>query len=284
MQNTQNNTTLVIGGNGKTGRRIAEKLSKGGQPIRIASRSSDIPFDWEKPDTWAAALEGCEQAYVAYYPDLAVPGALEAIKSLCNLAREKGLRKIVLLSGRGEPEAQACEFAVKESGLAWTIIRCSWFNQNFSESFLLDYVLAGTIALPAGDIQEPFVDADDIADVAVAALTDHKHDGELYELTGPDLLSFQQIAEIISSASGNSINFINTTHEAFIESLEHANVPEPMVQLLDYLMANVLDGRNAYLCDGVQRALGREPKSFVDYAKEVARSGVWNTEIAMTAK
>ena len=126
----------------------------------------------DRPESWAAALDGVSNAYVTYQPDLAVEGASEAIAELSRLAREKGLEHIVLLSGRGEPGAQRAEAALQASGVPWTIVRASWFNQNFSEGYLLDGVMAGEIALPAGAVLEPFIDVDDIADVVVAALTE----------------------------------------------------------------------------------------------------------------
>jgi uncharacterized protein YbjT (DUF2867 family) len=103
------NTTLVIGGNGKTGGRVANRLEMRGIEVRRASRSSEIPFDWEDRSTWAPALRGAAAAYVTYYPDLAVPGAADAIDELASLAVAAGLRRLVLLSGRGEPEAQRAE-------------------------------------------------------------------------------------------------------------------------------------------------------------------------------
>ncbi|MGH2671222.1 MAG: SDR family oxidoreductase, partial [bacterium] len=176
---------LVIGGTGKTGRRIADRLTERGVPVRVASRSTTPTFDWTDESGWAAALAGTRAAYIAYQPDLAFPGAPEAITRVSELAKAAGVEKLVLLSGRGEEAAEVCERIVQAAGLKWTIVRCSWFNQNFSENFLLESVRAGEIALPAGDAVEPFVDADDIADVAVAALTEDGHDSEIYELTGP---------------------------------------------------------------------------------------------------
>ena len=183
--NMTTKTTLVLGGTGKTGRRVAKRLKARGLPVRIGSRSGEPPFDWEDQATWAPALRNVGSVYISYYPDLAVPGAVTKVGSFAQLAVEKGARRLVLLSGGGEEEAQLGEQAVVDSGADWTIVRSTWFNQNFSEGFLLGQVLSGVVALPAGDVREPFVDADDIADVAVAALTDDRHAGQLYEVTGP---------------------------------------------------------------------------------------------------
>src|ERR671914_897352 len=193
--------TLVLGGNGKTGRRVVERLRVRGLPVRLGSRSGKPPFDWEDRSTWAPALDGVSAAYVTYYPDLAVPGAPEAIAAFAELAVASGTRRLVLLSGRGEPEAQRSEEALIASGADWTIVRCSWFNQNFSESAFLEPVLAGEVALPADGVREPFVDVEDIADVAVAALTEDGHVGKLYELTGPRLLTFSDAVAGIPEGS-----------------------------------------------------------------------------------
>jgi uncharacterized protein YbjT (DUF2867 family) len=177
--------TLVVGGTGKTGRRVAERLEVQGRAVRVGSRSGQPPFDWENRGTWEPALRGTAAAYLSYFPDLAAPGAREAVGALAELAVASGTRRLVLLSGRGEEEAQLAEEALRASGADWTIVRCSWFMQNFSEGYLLEPVLSGEVALPVGDVPEPFVDADDIADVAVAALTEDRHVGQLYELTRP---------------------------------------------------------------------------------------------------
>jgi uncharacterized protein YbjT (DUF2867 family) len=268
--------TLVIGGTGKTGRRIVERLRERGIPVRIGSRSAQPAFDWENQATWAAALKGCRAAYIAYYPDLGAPGAATAIKTLADQALASGVRRLVLLSGRGEEEAQRCEAIVKSSGADWTILRASWFSQNFSENFLVEDVLRGEVALPVGAVTEPFVDAEDIADVAVAALTDDRHIGQLYELTGPRLLTFADAVKEITKATGGDIRFVTISQKQFADDLGKQNLPEAIVALMAYLFTTVLDGRNSSLTDGVQRALGREPKDFAVYAREAAASGVWN--------
>ena len=266
---------LVLGGTGKTGRRVAARLTEKGVPTRIGSRSATPGFDWAREDGWDASLDGVSAVYVTLAPDLAVPGSTELIQAFCDRAKLKGVRRIVLLSGRGETEAQACEKIVQGSGLEWTIVRASWFHQNFSEGAFLDMVLAGAITLPVSAVKEPFVDADDIADVAVAALTEDGHSGEVYEVTGPRLMTFAEIAEDLSAAIGRNVQFIEISHAAFLEGVGASGVPEDIAWLMNYLFETVLDGRNAYLTDGVRRALGREPKDFADYARETARSGAW---------
>ena len=272
----ENELTLVLGGTGKTGHRIAERMTVKGHNVRVGSRSATPSFDWNNEAGWDACLEGVTAVYINYAPDLAMPGATDAIRAFVDLARRRGVRRAVLLSGRGEKEAQACEKIVQDSGLAWTIVRASWFNQNFSEGAFIDMVLGGAITLPAGDQVEPFVDVDDIADVVVAALTEDHHDGQIYEVTGPRLMSIADVAADLSRAVGREIAYVDVPHDAFVSEVASSGAPDDVVWMLDYLFATVLDGRNAYLTDGVRRALGRPPRDFADYAREVAATGLWS--------
>lgn len=273
-------TTLVLGGTGKTGRRVVERLEERGVAVRVGSRSAEPPFAWEDRTTWGPAVEGVGAVYVSYFPDLAIPGAVEAVRSFAGLAVGSGVGRLVLLSGRGEEEAQSAERAVREvadeAGAAWTVVRCAWFAQNFSEDYLLDPILQGEVVLPAGDVPEPFVDADDIADVAAAALTEDGHAGEVYELTGPRLLTFREAVAEISEATGRDVRFVPVSVRDYASVLEDEDVPREFVSFLTYLFAEVLDGRNASTADGVERALGREPRDFTDYARDAAATGVWD--------
>jgi uncharacterized protein YbjT (DUF2867 family) len=268
--------TLVIGGTGKTGRRVAQRLTARGMPIRIGSQQSDPPFDWEDQSTWAPVLDGVGAAYVTYFPDLAIPGAVAAVGSVTELALEHGVRRLVLLSGRGEDEAQRAERVVQDSGADVTIVRCAWFMQNFSENYMLEPIQAGELVLPADDTKlEPFIDADDIADVAVAALTDDRHIGELYELTSPRLWTFSEAISEIAAATGRAIRYVPVSAEEYEAVMEEENVPVEFRSFINYLFGEVL-GRNAFLTDGVQRALGREPRDFRDFVRDTAATGVWN--------
>ncbi len=275
MHTDQHKPTLVLGGTGKTGRRVAERLLARGLPVRIGSRSGQPPFDWSNPSTWAPALEGVGAVYISYYPDVAAPGGVEAVSSFAKAAVDNGVRRLVLLSGRGEPEAEEAEAAVRDSGADLTILRATWFAQNFSEGFMLEPVQQGVIALPAGDTPEPFVDLDDIADVAVAALTEDGHIGQLYELTGPRLLTFAEVAEEIAEVTGREIHYVPISIEEYATAATQQGLPGEVVDLLRYLFGVVLDGRNARVADGVQRALGRPPRDFRDYTRATAATGVW---------
>lgn len=263
--------TLVTGGTGKTGRRVAARLQELGVPVRIGSRAADPPFDWERPATWDAALDGARAVYIAFQPDLAVPGADEVIRALTARATAAGVRRLVLLSGRGEPEAEACERIVLSSGMDATVVRASWFLQNFTEGDFAPGVLAGELALPvAPDIAEPFIDADDLADVAVAALTQDGHAGEVYEVTGPRALTFPEVLDEIGRAAGRQVRYQPLTLEQFTGAMAAEGVPQDHLSLFAYLFTEVLDGRNAATTDGVHRALGRAPRDAATWASAAA--------------
>ncbi len=271
------NNILVLGGKGKTGRRVAERLAQIGHNVRIGSRSETPAFDWDKPEGWAAVLEGIEKVYITFQPDLAVPGALEAIEGLVKEAKRQNVKKLVLLSGKGEREAELCEQVVINSGIDHTIVRASWFNQNFSESFFLDAILAGHVALPMAQAKVPYVDADDIADVVVAALLGEQDNSKIYELTGSRFLTFEQVIEEIAKASGREITFTPISLPAYVKMMEEHGVPSDYVWLINYLFTEVLGNEaNQVIANGVETVLGRKPKDFSDYVKETAATGIWN--------
>lgn len=280
MTHRHDPTILLTGGTGTTGRRIAARFHDRGVRVRPASRRGTPPFDWQRPDTWAANLAGATSVYLAYAPDLAMPGAVATIERFCTVARQAGVEQFVLLAGRGEPEAEAAEEVVRASGARWTVIRASWFDQNFSEGMLAPSVLEGAIALPAGTVAEPFVDADDIADVAVAALTDPAHDGRTYDVTGPRLLTFGQAADELAAAIGRPVAYHAVTPDEFVAGAVAAGVLREEAEALAGLFTAVLDGRNAHLGDGVQQALGRSPRDFGDFARRAAADGAWGGQAA----
>ena len=214
-----NQPILVVGATGKTGSRVASKLEAKGLPARRGARQSDTPFDWEDPATWAPILTGVSKAYVTYFPDLAFPGAIEKLDAFAKVALDTGLQHIVLLSGRGEHFASMGEEVIRKSSLGFTIVRSAWFAQNFSEGYLRAPILGGFLPMPGGDVAEPIIDIDDIADVVVAALTEEGHLGERYEVTGPRLMTFAEMATVLSATLDRLIRHVPITFEDF-----HANI------------------------------------------------------------
>ncbi|MBY6163281.1 NmrA family NAD(P)-binding protein [Mameliella alba] len=270
----QINPILVLGATGKTGRRITDRLEARGVAVRRGSRNADRPFDWAAPETWGPVLDGVSAVYISYYPDITVPGAVETVTAFVDKARSAGVQKLVLLTGRGEHHAQRAEDVVRNAGIPFTIVRAAWFAQNFSEGALHAPVMAGVLPMPGGDVLEPIVDVDDIADVAAAALLDPGHDGELYEVTGPRLMRFADMAAALSQATGRSITHVPITFEEFHAALTR-DQGVMIADVLTGIARETLDGRNAHLADGVQRALGRPARDFATFATEAARKGAW---------
>ena len=273
---------LVIGGTGKTGRRVAEILKREGHHVKTGGRKTDPKFDWEDFSTFAPTLNGIDRAYVVYYPDLAIPGAKEAITALTEAALAEGLEKVVLLSGKGEVEAQACEQIVANSGLDYTLVRASWFNQNFSESVFLEPVLSGHVALPMPEARIPYVDADDLAAVVSKVLIDDTFNGETLEITGPRKLTFAELMEEISTATGRQIMYHPISMAEFAEGMRSAGLPETYIWLFSYLFEEVLSvDENQYISNDIEKVLGRKAIDFSEFAKKAADSGIWNIQEEM---
>jgi uncharacterized protein YbjT (DUF2867 family) len=287
MTNTsalQSPTTLVIGAHGKTGRRVAERLRALGRDVRAVSRSTAPGFDWTDQATWAAALDGVGSAYVTFQPDLAFPGASDTIAAFGAAARRHGLERLVLLSGRGEPQAQACEQLLLTCGVDTTIVRCSFFAQNFSEDFLHDAVLDGVIALPAGDVREPIIDAGDIADVAVKVLTEPGHAFPVYELTGPRLLSFTDVAVMLSTVTGREVTYRPISPGEYAVAAIEAGLPAEEAEMLAALFDHVFDGHNESLTSTVSDLLGRPARDFAGFAVDAAALGAWSLQATSRAR
>lgn len=268
---------LVMGAAGKTGRRVKERLENLNIDVRPGSRTAQIPFDWQKPETWAKALDGISKVYITFQPDLAVPTARATIQEFVAQAKKAGVDKLVLLSGRGEKEAESCEKEVVGSGIDFSIVRASWFMQNFSENFLAEGILQGALVVPEVNALEPFVDAEDIADVVVECLFDSIHSNKTYSLTGPELLSFRQGVELISGITNQPIAYMEIPLSSYTEAMRQKGYPEDVIWLVEYLFTEVLDGRNEFLTRDIEDVLGRKPRSFQEYASATATSGAWKT-------
>ncbi|SDJ61506.1 Uncharacterized conserved protein YbjT, contains NAD(P)-binding and DUF2867 domains [Streptomyces indicus] len=269
-------TVLVTQATGKTGRVVAEAAERAGLDVRRGSRSAAVPFDWTDRSTWDAALDGVDAVYLAHYFDIGAPGTAEDVAALAAKALEKGVRRLVLLSARGEPQAAPAERALRDSGADWTIVQAAWFMQNFSEGEMYGGMQAtGELAFPAGETLEPFIDTRDIADIVVAALTDEAHIGKAYDVTGPRLLSFRTAVEEIGAAAGREIPYIPVPAQAYGEILTEIGTPGPVAEFLVELFETMLDGHNASVTDGVRQALGRAPRTFEEFVREHASAGTW---------
>lgn len=272
----KNSPILIIGKNGKTGLRVEQRLQALGYATRGVSRSTEPSFDWEDQGTWRAALAGTRSAYITFHPDLAIPSAEQSIRDLVALAAELGLQHLVLLSGRGEAGARRAELVLEKSGLDWNVVRANWFMQNFSESFMIEGILNGELMLPAGDIVEPFIDVDDIADVAVATLTRPELRNRVFEVSGPRALTFAECVEAISEATGYPVKYTRIPIENFIEGLRAQGAADELLWLMGELFAVVFDGRNSSPTAGVEEALGRPATDFTEYLRKVMATGAWD--------
>ncbi|MCX4987086.1 NAD(P)H-binding protein [Streptomyces sp. NBC_00572] len=275
-------TVLVLGGTGKTGRRVVNRLKERGATVRAASRSGDVRFDWDDTSTWEPALAGVDVAYLVDAQDK--PGAWDAeaaLRELSGLAVAGGVRRLVLLQARvtepvGGKSLIAGERAVQESGAEWTVLRPNWFFQNFDEGVLLDGVRAGELSLPAGSGREPFVDTEDVAAVAVEALLGDGHAGQTYELSGARALTLDEAVKEIAQATGRDIRYVPVEHQAYVDELVSYDVPADYALFVADLVAQIRDNKNATPTDTVRRVLGREPRDFSDFVKDAAARGVWN--------
>ncbi|MGW6912442.1 hypothetical protein ACWGB8_01265 [Kitasatospora sp. NPDC054939] len=270
---------LVLGGTGKTGRRVAAGLRRRGHEVRVASRRGPARFDWTDPNTWEPVLDGIGAAYLV---DSLLPDAATSLAAFGKLAVAGGTERLVLLSHRDWVAAEGeeklpCERAVKESGAEWTLLKPAWFAQNFSEeAFFRGQVLDGEVVMSTGDGLEPFIDVNDIADVAVAALTGPGHAGRAYELTGPRLLHLGEVADTIARATGREVSYRPASPEEFTAYAARKGLPEDFAAMLNMLYGWIAENRFADLADGVQQALGREPRDFADYVRTTAPTGVWH--------
>ncbi|MBG0819416.1 NAD(P)H-binding protein [Planomonospora sp. ID91781] len=278
MTTTHAEQILVLGGTGKTGRRVVRRLREAGVAVRAASRSGEVRFDWFEPDSWAAALEGASAVY------LVAPEDPAPVHDFVKRAVDAGVRRFVALSGRGIEHVTgdfgqgmvAAEQAVRGSGVEWTVIQPNNFDQNFDEDLWLEPLRAGRLALPIGDVPEPFVDVEDVAEVAAVLLTEDGHAGRVYELSGPRGLTFAEAAETIGRAAGRTIEYVELTPEEYHRELLGQGYPEAAVRMLGALFEVHRGGHLAGVADGVRQVLGREPASFEDYAARTAAAGAWS--------
>lgn len=267
-------TVVVTGASGRTGRRVAEAARAAGLTVRAASRAQG--FDWTDDSTWADVLRGADAAYLAYPPDIGSPAGAGAVGALAREAVGLGVRRLVLLSSRGEERARPAEEALRTSGADWTVVRASWFAQNFSEGPLVDGLRHGELVFPAGEVREPFIDVRDIAEVVVAALTaGDRYVGRDLAVSGPRLLTFREAVAEIAAATGGELVYLPVTAREYGDSLAGFGVPPEEAEFLVELFETLLDGRNSHLSDGVREVLGREARDFTEFAREAAAAGIW---------
>ncbi|MFD9500030.1 NAD(P)H-binding protein [Streptomyces sp. NPDC060035] len=270
---------LVLGATGKTGRRVAARLREAGtRRVRAASRSGEVRFDWSLPNTWEPVLAGAEGVYLVAPDD---PGP---VRPFVTQAAAAGVRRFVALSGHGIDKGPGGDFgagmlageaAVRSSGAEWTVLRPNNFFQNFDEDLWLGPLRAGRLGLPIGDVLEPFVDADDVAEVAAAVLTRGGHAGRVYELSGPRALTFADATETIARAAGRVIRYVELTPAAYRAELLAEGWPEAAADALGAMFALHRAGHAADVGDGVQQVLHRAPADLEPWARRIAARTTW---------
>jgi uncharacterized protein YbjT (DUF2867 family) len=210
------------------------------------------------------------------------------VRPFVERAAQHGVQRVVLASGRGiDNPAYAkdssgvldgildSEAAVRDSGLEWTISRPGWFAQNFSEGFFTEGIRAGELRLPAGDGATGFVDAEDIAAVVVAALTEDSHTGQIYELSGPRALTLTEAVTTISEAAGREIRYVPLSVEEYVTELVQQGLLPADAEAFADVIEPLREGTDAYVSDGVVRALGRPPRTFAEFVTSTAAAGGW---------
>lgn len=273
-------TFLVLGASGKSGRRVAARLRLRGHCVRSASRSSETPFDWSDPSGWNAALSGIAAVYVV------PPSVSGPVHEFVGRAEDAGVRRVVLLSGRGADrwgdtdfgrDMRDAEDAVRASELEWTVLRPNNFDQNFDEELWYPPVKAGRLALPAGDVPEPFIDLEDVADVAAAVLTDpDRHGGKTYELSGPRAITFAEAAELIARAAGRPVAYEQVSPEEYRSLLQDQGVPPDDAHHVAEMFVMMEKALLNTTTDAVAEVLGRPARTFEDYVLRTAAKGVWS--------
>ncbi|MEV5960537.1 NAD(P)H-binding protein [Kribbella sp. NPDC051952] len=273
---------LILGGKGKTGRRVAAQLDARGIPYRLASRSSEQRFDWYDESTWSPTIAGTDTAYLA--PPVGPTGLAQAGRFI-KQAADEGLRRVVLLSGRGvgSPGRDFAvydgqldlEHAVQASGADWTIVQPAWFAQGFSEDFLRYHVLGGEIRVSAGTGGEAWIDTNDVGDVMTEALLNEAYTGQIIAISGPRPLTMTEVAEALTAATGRPIGYVDLQPEDHVKELIGDGLVQEDAEAVRDLFAVIRNHRSEYVSDGVERVLGRQPRDFADWAQETATTGIW---------
>ncbi|MBU6534132.1 NAD(P)H-binding protein [Streptomyces sp. NPDC057245] len=274
--------TLVIGATGTTGSRTAAGLTAAGHRVRAASRratpvagAEPVAFDWYEPATHPAALDGADRVYLV--PPVGDPEPAAVMLPFLRQARAAGVRRAVLLSSSAVPAGGPAVGAVHQAlpGLfeQWAVLRPSWFMQNFTGTHAHARGIRdeGVVRTAAGDGRVGFVDAGDIAAVAVRALTDARVPGTDLVLTGPETLSHDDIAAIATEVTGRPVVHRRLSVEQLAEHLA-GEVPARFAELLAGLDSAIAAGAEDRVTDTVRRVTGQAPRSFRAHFEDARQS------------
>ncbi|MEV0438514.1 NAD(P)H-binding protein [Streptomyces spectabilis] len=288
-------TVLVTGATGTTGSRVAARLSGLGHTVRAASRRAGagpgrVGFDWYDPDTHAEALRGADRVYLV--PPVAEPEPAAVMGPFLERARAAGVTRVVLLGSSaieaGGPGAGRVHQLLADGGPfdQWAVLRPSWFMQNFTG----DHPHAtgirdeGVLTTATGDGRVGFVDADDIAAVAARALTDPVAPGPDLVVTGPEALTYAEVAAVVTRVTGRAVRHRAVSPDALAARLTGLGMPAAFARLLAALDDGISGGAQDRVTDTVERVTGAAPRSFAEmYAKHYASSPYASSRSTATA-
>lgn len=269
-------TILVVGATGTVGSELSRLLASAGHTVRKAtSRAPTEPdqvhLNLLTGDGIDAAFKGVDRAFF-----LAPPGHSRQdllLNPLVDAAAAHGLHKVVLMSAMGANADEAAPLRVAErhleaSGLAYNIIRPNWFMQNFNTFWLHGILSQGQILLPVGQAKGSFIDARDIAAVAAALLVSERFNGQDFDLTGPEALDHQQVAAVLTQASGKDIGYTDISPEQMREGLLAAGLPADYAEFLLLILGYFKAGYAERKTDAVQLITGQAPRSVAQYAAD----------------
>jgi uncharacterized protein YbjT (DUF2867 family) len=276
-------TILVLGGTGKTGTRVARRMTELGHSVRTAARhGADARFDWDDHATHRTAVDGVDRVYLVA-PVMRTRFAAQ-VSAFLDLAEAVGVQHITYLSAYGidtappEIALRAVELDLMgRTSMTHSIVRPAWFMQNFSETFLNP--IHGAITVPTGNGGEAFVDADDIAAVAAATLADpSSHAGAQYAPTGPDRLTMREAAELIGSVIGQPVRHVDIDRLPWVDAVIASGVPAEYGEMLTLLTETIASGNGSRPNDDVHTVTGAPPTSFTEFAQRTASA--WAAEVA----
>lgn len=266
---------LVIGGKGKTGRFVTRELTSRGVKAKITTRSpssdDDVAFDWQDPRTADAAFDGVDAVYIVAPTNNSDHGTI--VPPVLEIARKRGVRRFVLLSASsleaGGPMMGQIHSYLQKEAPEWTVLRPTWFMQNFSEQQHLATIQnENAIYSATGGGRVGFIDAADIAKAAVSALLAETSWNRDFILTGPEALSYADFAEKISDVIGRTIKHVNLTTAELAERYARAGLDEAYASILAKMDERISEGSEDRLSDGVFALTGRSPTAAADFAKE----------------
>ncbi|MFL5814235.1 MAG: SDR family oxidoreductase [Bdellovibrionia bacterium] len=286
------NKVLVLGATGNVGSPLVEELLRRGVPVRAAVRNIPDPaparagkgsqkapieyvkFDYFDADTYEKAFEGVTALYLL---TPVVPSPQGLVQALVDAAKRAGIRKIVRQSAYGADRNstnvrlirwhQDCEKVIEQSGIPYVILRPTGFFQNYL-SYADDISRAGVFHLALGSDRSTYIDARDVARVAAVTLIENGHEGRKYNLTGPQALSNEDIADVLSLVTGDQIKFVPISDEVERRNLIEDGTPDWLAEGLVEMHRLWRAENSAQVLPTVREITGQDASPFEKFARE----------------